>query len=91
MAHRKSTEGFTKTAQKIKFVRNRDLKLKNRELEYENKCQKLMCEGICDKCREKMQWRFRYDKYKPLKHPATCQQCKNKTVVKAYRYVCSNS
>jgi hypothetical protein len=35
-----------------------------------------------------VQWRFRYDKYKPLKNPATCQQCKQKTVVKAYRTLC---
>ena len=28
--------------------------------------------GDCQKCREKVQWRFKYDKYKPLKHPATC-------------------
>jgi hypothetical protein len=47
-----------------------------------------MCEGVCDRCREKVQWKFRYDKYKPLKAPATCQQCKQKVVTKAYRTIC---
>ena len=47
-----------------------------------------MCEGICAKCREIVQWRFRYDKYKPLKSPATCQECHNKTIYKAYRTIC---
>jgi hypothetical protein len=47
-----------------------------------------MCEGVCARCREKVQWRFKYDKYKPLKNPAKCQECKQKTVHKAYRTFC---
>jgi hypothetical protein len=47
-----------------------------------------MCEGVCDRCREKVQWKFKYGKYKPLTKPATCQNCKNKTVAKAYRSYC---
>lgn len=84
----KYNDGFTKQAQKGKFIRNRDIKLKESEIKKEQKTQKLMCEGICRRCREKLQWRFKYDKYKPLKNPATCQQCKNKTIVKAYRTLC---
>jgi hypothetical protein len=47
-----------------------------------------MCEGVCSRCREKVQWRFRYDKYKPLRAPATCQECRAKTITKAYRTLC---
>lgn len=84
----KYTDGFTKAAQKQKFVRNRDIKMKDSEIKKEQKIQKLMCEGICKRCREKVQWRFQYDKYKPLKNPANCQDCHQKTIVKAYRTLC---
>lgn len=86
----KYTEGYTKSAQKTKFIRHRDVKMKESELKKEAKIQKLMCEGVCRRCREKVQWKFKYDKYKPLKNPATCQQCKQKTIVKAYRTLCDS-
>lgn len=84
----KSSEGFTKAAQKKKFIRNRDIKLTNGELKKEASIQRLMCEGVCDRCREKAQWRFRYGKYKPLKTPGTCANCKQKKITKAYRSLC---
>jgi hypothetical protein len=37
---------------------------------------------VCSKCREKAQWRFKYDKYRPLRTPASCRDCKGKTVYK---------
>lgn len=80
--------GFTKQAQKAKFMRHRDIKLKDKELRKENHISKAMCEGICDKCREKVQWRFKYDKYRPLKNPGNCQQCRQKVITKAYRTIC---
>lgn len=86
----KFTDGYTKSAQKQKFVRHRDLKMKDSELRRERKIQHLMCEGICGRCRDKVQWRFKYDKYKPLKNPATCQDCRQKTIVKAYRTLCDS-
>ena len=81
-------EGFVKSANKEKFVRNRDIKLKSNEVAKENNIARLMCEGVCNKCREKVQWRFRYSKYKPLTKIATCQTCKQKCVTKAYRTMC---
>lgn len=47
-----------------------------------------MCEGVCNKCREKSQWRFKYNKYKPLKTPSSCRDCNLKTIHKAYRALC---
>ena len=84
----KATAGFTKTANNQKFIRNRDIKLTKGEANREKTIQKRMAEGVCRRCREKVQWRFRYDKYKPLKHPASCQNCKQKVVHKAYRTFC---
>ena len=80
----KTNEGFTKAAQKQKYVRNRDLKLKDSELRKEAHIQHVMVEGVCDRCREKLQWRFKYNKYKSLSKPGGCQKCKNKVVTKAY-------
>ena len=84
----KSTAGFTKAAQAAKFVRNRDIQLKDKELRKEAKISKESAEGVCKRCREKAQWRFKYDKYKPLKTRGNCQACKQKTIVKAYRTFC---
>lgn len=84
----KSSEGFTKSAQKTKFIRHRDVQMKGKELKKEAVIKKVMCEGVCKRCREKVLWRFKYDKYKPLKTPGKCQLCKNKTVTKAYRTLC---
>lgn len=84
----KYTQGFTKNAQKQKYVRHRDMKMKDSELRKEDHIQQVMVEGICRKCREKIQWRFNFDKYKPLRAPATCQQCKQKTITRAYRTLC---
>ena len=80
--------GFTKAAQNQKFVRNRDVKLKDRELRKEAHISKTMSEGICAKCRQIVQWKFNYDKYKPLKKVANCSSCKQKVVTKAYRTLC---
>lgn len=50
-----------------KFVRHRDLKMKESELKCEAKTQRLMVEGICEHCREILKWKFKYDKYRPLR------------------------
>lgn len=80
--------GFTKSAQKTKFVRKRDLKMKDSEIKKEQHIYKAMCEGICRHCIEKLQWRFQYDKYKPLKNVGNCKKCKQKVITKAYRNYC---
>jgi hypothetical protein len=72
----------------IGFIRNRDIKLKESEQRREDYTAKVMIEGICKKCREKVQWRFKFDKYKPLKAVGNCQGCKQKAVTKAYRTWC---
>jgi ferredoxin len=80
--------GFTKSAQKTKFVRKRDVKMKDSEIRKEQHISQAMCEGICRHCIEKVQWRFKYDKYKPLKSVGNCKKCKQKAITKAYRNYC---
>jgi len=83
-----SQAGFTKQANRKKFERNRDLKLTRSENNKEVRIQKGMCEGVCPRCRDKMKWRFQYNRYKPLRKPANCQTCHKKVVTKAYRTFC---
>ncbi|KAJ1418835.1 hypothetical protein B484DRAFT_453551 [Ochromonadaceae sp. CCMP2298] len=83
-----TSSGFTKSANKTKFIRKRDVKQKDGEVKKEQVIYRLMCEGVCNRCRDKAQWRFKYDKYKPLTKPGTCQQCKRRVITKAYRCFC---
>ncbi|CAM9868746.1 unnamed protein product [Discosporangium mesarthrocarpum] len=45
-------------------------------------------EGLCPSCHDKIEWRKKYRKYKPLKQPATCNDCHKKTVTAAYHKIC---
>jgi len=45
-------------------------------------------DGLCERCKEKIEWKIKYKKYKPLTQPATCVRCHQKTVKKAYYTVC---
>uniref|UniRef100_A0A0B6YYD5 Uncharacterized protein n=1 Tax=Arion vulgaris TaxID=1028688 RepID=A0A0B6YYD5_9EUPU len=45
-------------------------------------------EGLCHRCKEKIEWKIKYKKYKPLTQPATCVRCQGKTVKRAYYTVC---
>lgn len=82
--------GFTKSDQKVKFQRNRDKVLKKCETNQEARIEKGMVEGICPRCRDKVEWRFQYNKYKPLKQPGACSKCCKRTVLKAYRTWCDD-
>lgn len=62
--------------------------MKDSEVRKEAHITRAMCEGICKRCVEKAEWRFKYDKYKPLKNVGNCQQCKQKCITKAYRTLC---
>ncbi|KAK3704376.1 hypothetical protein RRG08_012440 [Elysia crispata] len=45
-------------------------------------------EGICQRCKDIIDWKIKYKKYKPLTQPSTCVRCHNKTVKRAYYTVC---
>ncbi|EEF31385.1 FACT complex subunit POB3 [Ricinus communis] len=45
--------------------------------------------GVCPRCKEQIDWKRRYGKYKPLSEPAKCQQCSKRTVRQAYHNLCT--
>ncbi|KAG6620646.1 hypothetical protein I3842_Q056800 [Carya illinoinensis] len=44
--------------------------------------------GVCPRCKEQIDWKRRYGKYKPLAEPAKCQQCSKRAVRQAYHNLC---
>lgn len=44
--------------------------------------------GICGRCKEKIEWKKKYDKYKPLTAPKRCVICAEKRVKQAYYTIC---
>ena len=45
-------------------------------------------EGLCRRCTEKIEWRKKYRKYKPLRVPGSCNYCRKKAVTAAYHVAC---
>ncbi|XP_024928377.2 uncharacterized protein LOC107416440 isoform X2 [Ziziphus jujuba] len=45
--------------------------------------------GVCLRCKEQIDWKRRYGKYKPLTEPAKCQRCSKRAVRQAYHNLCS--
>lgn len=44
--------------------------------------------GVCARCRDKVEWKKKYDKYKPLTVPRKCVVCQQKKVKQAYYRLC---
>ncbi|CAN0575597.1 unnamed protein product, partial [Ectocarpus sp. 12 AP-2014] len=38
---------------------------------------------------QQVEWRKRYRKYRPLRQPATCNDCHKKTITAAYHKICA--
>ena len=43
---------------------------------------------VCRRCHEKIEWRKKYRKYKPLTQPGKCNLCQLKRVTAAYHTIC---
>lgn len=43
---------------------------------------------VCSRCKEIIEWKIKYKKYKPLTQPKKCVKCEQKTVKKAYHVMC---
>lgn len=43
---------------------------------------------VCQRCKEIIEWKIRYKKYKPLTQPKKCIKCEQKTVKHAYHVMC---
>nr|XP_023918244.1 uncharacterized protein LOC112029793 [Quercus suber]POF03110.1 uncharacterized protein c9orf85 like [Quercus suber] len=44
--------------------------------------------GVCLRCKEQIEWKRRYGKYKSLTEPAKCQRCSKRAVRHAYHNLC---
>lgn len=44
--------------------------------------------GVCTRCRDKIEWRKKYRKYKPLTQPAKCNLCSQRNITAAYHTIC---
>lgn len=44
--------------------------------------------GVCRRCKDIIDWKIKYKKYKPLKSPGVCVKCHQKNIVLAYRVIC---
>lgn len=45
-------------------------------------------DGLCQHCRDVIEWKVKYNKYKPLTQPRKCVKCLQKTVKDAYYIIC---
>nr|GMD51866.1 variant-silencing SET domain-containing protein-like [Ipomoea batatas] len=45
--------------------------------------------GVCLRCKEQIDWKRKYGKYKPLAEPAKCQKCSKRNVRQAYHNICT--
>lgn len=43
---------------------------------------------VCPRCKDILEWKIKYKKYKPLKAAKNCNKCHNKSVKEAYHTVC---
>ncbi|XP_016322389.1 uncharacterized protein C9orf85 homolog [Sinocyclocheilus anshuiensis] len=44
--------------------------------------------GLCQHCKDVLEWKVKYNKYKPLTQPRKCVKCLQKTVKDAYHIIC---
>ncbi|KOB73083.1 Uncharacterized protein OBRU01_11385 [Operophtera brumata] len=48
----------------------------------------LQISGVCKRCKDILDWKIKYKKYKPLTAPRKCVGCDQKTVKHAYHMLC---
>jgi len=46
--------------------------------------------NVCQKCRDVIEWKVKYNKYKPLTAPKKCVRCSEKKVKYAYHVACTD-
>lgn len=44
--------------------------------------------NVCERCKQIIEWKIKYKKYKPLKAAGKCNKCEQKTVKHAYHTMC---
>ena len=76
---KKSQKYHNKTGFKLKFKTDKINLRENTNID-----------RVCERCYEKIQWKLKFGKYKPLKNPGKCQKCERKKVIKPYRILCNS-
>lgn len=46
--------------------------------------------SVCQRCKEIIEWKIKYNKYKPLTVPKRCTLCNQKNVTQAYHILCKS-
>ncbi|XP_026764517.1 uncharacterized protein C9orf85 homolog [Galleria mellonella] len=46
--------------------------------------------GVCKRCKDILEWKIKFKKYKPLTAPRKCVDCEQKSIKYAYHLLCSN-
>nr|VZH94016.1 unnamed protein product [Spirometra erinaceieuropaei] len=46
--------------------------------------------GLCARCKDILDWKVKYKKYKPLTQPKSCIKCGQRTVKRAYYTICDS-
>ncbi|EDV26825.1 uncharacterized protein TRIADDRAFT_23218, partial [Trichoplax adhaerens] len=47
-------------------------------------------QGVCSRCKDVIEWKIRYKKYKPLTQPGKCVKCLERNIMQSYYVICSN-
>lgn len=85
------------SSQKGNAARNRPQKHQNRFAFKNNlhdsnirtkRMNSLQIHHVCPRCKDILEWKIKYKKYKMLKAAKNCNKCHNKTVKEAYHTVC---
>lgn len=45
--------------------------------------------GVCKRCKDILDWKIKYKKYKPLTAPRKCTGCEQKSIKHAYHMLCN--
>ncbi|KAM3966703.1 uncharacterized protein C9orf85 homolog [Aphomia sociella] len=46
--------------------------------------------GVCKRCKDILEWKIKFKKYKPLTAPRKCVGCEQKSIKYAYHLLCTN-
>ncbi|XP_004518809.1 uncharacterized protein C9orf85 homolog [Ceratitis capitata] len=54
----------------------------------QKKLNSLHVSEVCQHCKDVIEWKIKYKKYKPLSQPRTCTRCQQRNITKAYHVLC---
>lgn len=54
----------------------------------QKKLNSLHVSEVCNRCKDIIEWKIKYKKYKPLSQAKTCTRCQQRNILKAYHVIC---